>query len=1121
MPEDNPRNVDKETRAKANKYFFAKVGVNAFLILLGAVLIVAFMRHMQTQSALVKQQQNSELALTEAVETIRENEENAETLSLIYHDGNQDVLDDMIQLFRSGLFEGLADADNETRSEVLADIIDRSGVQYLFLMDMKGRIVLSPEPSLYGVNPAAAALMTQENVNDILKGTAKADGTITPVTVKSQYGSFYFYSMPYKYKGNTYMLVLGADSAILEVQISSLKDVSVVLSRTAIANDGFLFAVDKQDGLFLYYKNGDEVLTGQSALKAGLSEKAMEDGYSGIETIKGVRYYCTSKTYGDRTVVCAVAQTDALLANDRYVLFWSILGFVLVMLLCLAYAIVVRNDFVRREVVTERVTLNPNAENPTYFDKSIFKKIFPLMVAGIFLIYGISFYTQTLLEITQGVETSEVALDEVSGRYDESLASREAIQSYYDTRFLSKARLISFLIEEDPSVLNTPSDHYHSVYDEDNERVFLKDDEGNPLKSVSANARLQELCDANDIDSVYVYDEDGHTIATSTSNWFFSISHNKEDQSYEFLQVLEGKTDGFVQEMRENDLGEQTQYIGVSFNYYTTVNEDGDTVYVSRYTYEQSQEEEAEAENAAEITPHRSMVQIGLREDVSGKLLESTDTANVLSTSMLNGGFIVLFDTTEDHKCIYSPKESSIGMTAADLGVSPKAFSGDKYYGFNTVNGVEYFQYFRYADGYFIATALPRSEMYLTRGSIALATTIASFILLLILSLTVTLTNKEEERLYETMSEAQMEKGLNSAIFNVILPSGRHSSTVKAAARWDNRRIPWSEKGPEQKLTTMVSIVAAILILYIALTLLGVNVFFGEESIIRYILSGAWDRGRNIFALSSCAIVMLTTGIAITLFRIPVRITTALLGARGETVGHLLLSVVKYGGVLGALFYCLYLLGIDSSNLLASAGILSLVIGLGAPSLIKDIIAGIFIVFEGEFRVGDIVTISDYRGTVMDIGLRTTKILGMDGNIKIYNNSDISGVLNMTQEASVAITKISIEYGQDVDYVEAVLNRELPALRQKNPKILEDPVYLGVSELGDSGVDLLVMAKCSERDIRGVMRFMNKEVLQIFYRNGINVPFPNVTFSKLNTEGRKTIEDLIEKRHESDDIFEE
>ena len=166
--------------------------------------------------------------------------------------------------------------------------------------------------------------------------------------------------------------------------------------------------------------------------------------------------------------------------------------------------------------------------------------------------------------------------------------------------------------------------------------------------------------------------------------------------------------------------------------------------------------------------------------------------------------------------------------------------------------------------------------------------------------------------------------------------------------------------------------------------------------------------------------------------------------------------------------------------------------------------------------MGKIVTIRAYRGTVMDIGLRTTKILGVDGNIKIYNNSEISGVLNMTQEASWAMTYIDIEYGQDLNYVDEVLNRELPKLRKENPLITNGPTYLGVQSLKDSGVELLVACNCNEKDILGVRRFLNKSVLQIFYDNDINVPFPNVTISTLEKEEKKSFDELLEEKKKKD-----
>ena len=638
------------------------------------------------------------------------------------------------------------------------------------------------------------------------------------------------------------------------------------------------------------------------------------------------------------------------------------------------------------------------------------------------------------------------------------------------------------------------------------------------LKSVSASKKLQELCDANDIDAVYVFDKAGRTIATSTPNWYFIVSHDETAQSYPFLQVLDGRRDSYVQEMMTSDLGEESQFLGVAVNYYTKKDEDGETVYVSRYEYEKALNEGGGETDG--ITRHRSMIQIELDENLAEKLLGSTDAGSVLSTSMLSGGNIVMFDTSDDHICLYSPNPASIGRTAADLGVSEKAFSGADYYGFSRVNGETYFQYYRYLDGYYIATAIPKSSMYLSRNLITVITCAVCLLLVLILTLTVTVTSKEEEELFMAMSEDQAAKGWNSAIFSIALPSGRSVSTTQAAARWDNRYLRWGDRSPEQKLGLIIGLICVMLILYFSITASGVGTSLGSRSIIRYILSGDWDRSPKIFALSACVIALMGTYIIIILFRIPVNAFTSMLGTRGETIGHLLLSVLKYGGTIGALFYCLYLVGVDSGNLLASAGVLSLVIGLGAQSLIQDILAGIFIVFEGEFRVGDIVTISGFRGWVMDIGLRTTKIMGYDGNVKIFNNSDISGVLNMTKEASLAVARIDIEYGQDIDYVEAVMNRELPKLKEKNDKILSGPAFRGVSALGSSGVTVLVVADCYEKDIKVVERFLNREILQIFYDNDINVPFPNVTVSQLDTSSRKTMADFKDDEAETEEAAE-
>ncbi len=218
---------------------------------------------------------------------------------------------------------------------------------------------------------------------------------------------------------------------------------------------------------------------------------------------------------------------------------------------------------------------------------------------------------------------------------------------------------------------------------------------------------------------------------------------------------------------------------------------------------------------------------------------------------------------------------------------------------------------------------------------------------------------------------------------------------------------------------------------------------------------------------------------------------------RGKTITTLVTSFLKYLIAIVAILMILAAWGADPRALLASAGILGLVIGLGAQSLIADILAGVFIVFEGEFQVGDIIVIDGWRGTVSEIGIRTTKIMDAGGNIKIINNSEISSVINQTKELSLAKAYISIEYGQSIPQVELVIKNNLERIRNAIPEIVEGPFYKGVDALAESSVDLLFIARCREEDLYGVQRAMNRELKLVFDENGINIPFPQVTVSRL------------------------
>ena len=215
-----------------------------------------------------------------------------------------------------------------------------------------------------------------------------------------------------------------------------------------------------------------------------------------------------------------------------------------------------------------------------------------------------------------------------------------------------------------------------------------------------------------------------------------------------------------------------------------------------------------------------------------------------------------------------------------------------------------------------------------------------------------------------------------------------------------------------------------------------------------------------------------------------------------RTVVKLISSTIKYACALAFLFITLSVWGVDTYAILVSAGILALIIGLGAQSLISDIIAGINIVFEGEYHVGDVVLIDNFRGTVTEIGLTTTKIVDLAKHIKIINNSKIATVVNLTSSQTLVTAEVGIDYAEDLEKVEEVIKSNLETISKNCPLFKGKVEYLGVSAVADSSVNLKFVAYCDENDRFAAERALNREIYLLFTKNNVTIPFPQVTISQ-------------------------
>ena len=217
--------------------------------------------------------------------------------------------------------------------------------------------------------------------------------------------------------------------------------------------------------------------------------------------------------------------------------------------------------------------------------------------------------------------------------------------------------------------------------------------------------------------------------------------------------------------------------------------------------------------------------------------------------------------------------------------------------------------------------------------------------------------------------------------------------------------------------------------------------------------------------------------------------------SRRKTLFSLLDGFVKYGCAIAIIILILKAFGVDTAALVASVGVLTLIVGLGAQPLIADIIAGIFIIFEDEYHAGEIVTINDFRGTVMEIGIRSTRLIDAAGNIKIINNSSIGDVINLSREVSLAVVDCDFPYDVPLEKVENMLKANFDKIAKNIPAIKEGPYYKGVCMYKDSNVTIKIVAKCNEEDRFQVERDLNREYRRIIKENGIDISYPQVVLN--------------------------
>jgi small conductance mechanosensitive channel len=208
---------------------------------------------------------------------------------------------------------------------------------------------------------------------------------------------------------------------------------------------------------------------------------------------------------------------------------------------------------------------------------------------------------------------------------------------------------------------------------------------------------------------------------------------------------------------------------------------------------------------------------------------------------------------------------------------------------------------------------------------------------------------------------------------------------------------------------------------------------------------------------------------------------------RAKTIINLTRSFMRYLFVIIAIIFSLQFVGLDPATIFAGAGVVGIVIGFAFQDLLKDIVAGFFILVERSYNVGDLVEINGLGGTIVNIGIKTTTFSAYTGELIILNNRDVSRIVNFTNaEYSVCVNQFTLPANYDINQFTAVFNSKIPELREKYPEIIQDPRIVGVTGFDLRGYFVEIHTKVKPLTQYQFKRSLFQEVLTMFQENSID-----------------------------------
>lgn len=207
-----------------------------------------------------------------------------------------------------------------------------------------------------------------------------------------------------------------------------------------------------------------------------------------------------------------------------------------------------------------------------------------------------------------------------------------------------------------------------------------------------------------------------------------------------------------------------------------------------------------------------------------------------------------------------------------------------------------------------------------------------------------------------------------------------------------------------------------------------------------------------------------------------------------KTIISLIRNILKYLVYIFVILSILSVYGVNTSGIIASLGIAGLVIGLAIQDILADFVAGVFILFDNQYTIGDIVSINGFKGEVISFGLMSTKIKNANGDILILSNSSFKEVINYSMGNTNLLINLDVSYNTDIDKLEGVL-KSLEEDVKKIDNVVGNYSLLGINEFASSSIKYLVSIECKANCQYQIKRDYFKLVKKVFDKNKIEIPY--------------------------------